>query len=133
MAQIVLADDGIEFDGDTPRNGPLGGVESSIVNLVEEFAKRGHTVSVRNMCRESRIIAGVDWAPLFLNDKYNDNCIIKNLNSLDFCNSDGAFIFFKCSFRAVSINLNNLFFVLTFKKFKSIGFIICLNIFLEDI
>jgi glycosyltransferase involved in cell wall biosynthesis len=71
MAQIVLADDGIEFDGDTPRNGPLGGVESSIVNLVEELAKRGHTVSVRNMCRESRIIAGVDWAPLFLNDKYN--------------------------------------------------------------
>ena len=71
MAQIVLADDGIEFDGNTPRNGPLGGVESSIVNLVEELARLGHKVSVRNMCGEARMIAGVDWAPLFLNKKYN--------------------------------------------------------------
>jgi len=71
MAQIILADDGIEFDGNTPRNGPLGGVESSIVNLVEELARLGHKVSVRNMGREARMIAGVDWAPLFLERKYN--------------------------------------------------------------
>ena len=71
MAQIVLADDGIEFDGDTPENGPLGGVESSIVNLVEELVRLGHTVSVRNMCREAKMIAGVDWAPLSLGNKYN--------------------------------------------------------------
>ena len=28
MACIVLADDGIEFDGQSPARGPLGGVES---------------------------------------------------------------------------------------------------------
>jgi glycosyltransferase involved in cell wall biosynthesis len=64
MARIVLADDGIEFDGDSPRKGPLGGVESSIVNLVGELANRGHEVSVRNMCWEAKVVDGVDWAPL---------------------------------------------------------------------
>ncbi len=64
MARIVLADDGIVFDGDTPKERPLGGVESSIVNLTRTLAARGHEVMVRNMCREARIIDGVDWAPL---------------------------------------------------------------------
>jgi len=64
MVRIVLADDGIEFDGDSPSKGPLGGVESSIVNLCRELAARGHSVHVRNMCREAREIDGVDWAPL---------------------------------------------------------------------
>ena len=64
MARIVLADDGINFDGDSPRQGPLGGVESSIVNLVAELAKRGHEVMVRNMCAAAKVIDGVDWAPL---------------------------------------------------------------------
>ncbi len=64
MARIVLADDGIEFDGDSARKGPLGGVESSIVNLVVELAKRGHEVSVRNMCQDAKVIENVDWAPL---------------------------------------------------------------------
>jgi glycosyltransferase involved in cell wall biosynthesis len=64
MARIVLADDGIEFDGESPRKGPLGGVESSIVNLMVELAGRGHEVFVRNMCAEAKVIDGVDWAPL---------------------------------------------------------------------
>lgn len=64
MARIVLADDGIEFDGNSPHQGPLGGVESSIVNLMTELAKRGHEVLVRNMCRQAKVIDGVDWAPL---------------------------------------------------------------------
>ena len=71
MALIVLADDGIEFDGDSPRNGPLGGVESSIVNLMEELARLGHNVMVRNMCRKEKIISGVVWAPLFSGREYN--------------------------------------------------------------
>ena len=33
MARILIADDGIEFDGNTARERPLGGVESSIINL----------------------------------------------------------------------------------------------------
>jgi hypothetical protein len=71
MALIVLADDGIEFAGESPRNGPLGGVESSIVNFMEELARLGHNVMVRNMCREEKIISGVDWAPLFSGREYN--------------------------------------------------------------
>ena len=50
MARIVLADDGIEFDGKTPETRPLGGVESSVVNLTAQLAARGHQVHVRNKC-----------------------------------------------------------------------------------
>ena len=48
MARIVFADDGIVFDGGTPEKSPLGGVESSVINLAEELAARGHEVLVRN-------------------------------------------------------------------------------------
>ena len=64
MALIVLADDGIEFDHESPARGPLGGAESSVVNLSKELAARGHQVLVRNKCSEAKIIDGVDWAPL---------------------------------------------------------------------
>jgi glycosyltransferase involved in cell wall biosynthesis len=64
MARIVLADDGIVFDGDTPKERPLGGVESSVVNLTRTLAARGHEVMVRNMCAAPKIVDGVDWAPL---------------------------------------------------------------------
>ncbi len=63
-ARIVLADDGIEFDGESPSKGPLGGVESAIVNLTRALAERGHAVFVRNMCTNARVIDGVDWALL---------------------------------------------------------------------
>ena len=59
MAHIVLADDGIEFDGESPALGPLGGVESSIVNLTRPA---GFIRSVHNMC-EPKIIKGVSWKP----------------------------------------------------------------------
>ena len=62
MAHIVLADDGIEFDGESPAQGPLGGVESSIVNLTRALADRGHDVSVHNMC-SFQVIKGVSWNP----------------------------------------------------------------------
>ena len=64
MARIVLADDGIVFDGDTPKERPLGGVESSVVNLARALAARGHEMMVRNMCETAKVIDGVDWAPL---------------------------------------------------------------------
>lgn len=70
MARIVLADDGIVFDGTTPERGPLGGVESSVVNLMEELARRGHEVMVRNMCDRPIIHNGVDWAPLHAGGAY---------------------------------------------------------------
>jgi glycosyltransferase involved in cell wall biosynthesis len=64
MARIVLADDGIEFDGQSLERGPLGGVESSIINLVAELARRGHEMHVRNNCREAMDHLGVTWRPI---------------------------------------------------------------------
>ncbi len=61
MARIVLADDGIEFDGQTPDERPLGGVESSIVALMQELASRGHDVHVMNNCKASIDYRGVSW------------------------------------------------------------------------
>jgi len=64
MSRIVFADDGIRFDGRTPGERPLGGVESSVVFLMEEFARRGHEVLVRNKCDAPIVHNGVDWAPI---------------------------------------------------------------------
>lgn len=64
MARIVLADDGITFDGTTPERRPLGGAESSVIGLVEELARRGHEVLVRNRCAQAIVLNGVQWAPL---------------------------------------------------------------------
>ncbi|NQV48168.1 MAG: glycosyltransferase family 4 protein [Rhodospirillaceae bacterium] len=72
MARIVIADDGIEFDGRTPETSPLGGVESSLVNLAEELAGRGHQVLVRNKCRAPLNHKGVDWAPIDTDRAYGN-------------------------------------------------------------
>ncbi|MBT3306388.1 MAG: glycosyltransferase family 4 protein [Alphaproteobacteria bacterium] len=64
MARIVLADDGIEFDGRTPDEGPLGGVESSVVALMEELSHRGHEVHVLNKCKAALDHNGVHWRPI---------------------------------------------------------------------
>ncbi|MDD9877439.1 MAG: glycosyltransferase family 4 protein [Magnetovibrio sp.] len=64
MARILLADDGIVFDGRSLEAGPLGGVESSVINLVNELAARGHEVEVRNKCPERLDHAGVAWRPI---------------------------------------------------------------------
>lgn len=64
MARILIADDGIVFDGQSLETGPLGGVESSIVNLMHELAKRGHEVHVRNNCAQALDYKGVSWRPI---------------------------------------------------------------------
>ena len=64
MARIVLADGGIEFDGATPGKRPLGGVESSVVALMEELAARGHEAIVVNKCRAALNHNGVSWRPI---------------------------------------------------------------------
>jgi len=64
MADIVMADDGIVFDGDSLAAGPLGGAETAFVSLARAFAARGHRVRVANMCRAPMSRDGVDWAPL---------------------------------------------------------------------
>lgn len=61
MARILMADDGISFDGATPEKGPLGGAESSFINLAETLAARGHEVEVRNKCAANIDHKGVAW------------------------------------------------------------------------
>lgn len=64
MARIVLADDGVEFDGKTLEQRALGGAENAIILLMEELAQRGHQVSVHNKCQAPLTYKGVDWVPL---------------------------------------------------------------------
>jgi glycosyltransferase involved in cell wall biosynthesis len=64
MADMVMADDGIAFDGVTAEAGPLGGAETAFVALAEALAVRGHRVEARSNCRSTLCHRGVNWAPL---------------------------------------------------------------------
>src|SRR5262245_33551943 len=64
MARVVMADDGIAFDGVMAETAPLGGAETAFVALAEALATRGHRVEVRNRCPAAVIHKGVRWAPL---------------------------------------------------------------------
>jgi glycosyltransferase involved in cell wall biosynthesis len=61
MARIVMADDGIAFDGLLAERAPLGGAESAFVGLAEALARRGHAVTVHNNCAAPLDHAGVFW------------------------------------------------------------------------
>lgn len=62
MARIVLADDGIAFDGRS-RTG-LGGAETAFLRLAENLAARGHDVAAFSNTAERSEVAGVAWAPV---------------------------------------------------------------------
>lgn len=64
MAEIVLADDGIIFDGKSPLERALGGAESAVVALAEALAGRGHRVTVANRCAAPLDHRGVAWRRL---------------------------------------------------------------------
>jgi len=64
MATVVMADDGIAFDGRSAAAGPLGGAETAFVALAEALAGRGHRVAARSHCGGALRHHGVDWAPL---------------------------------------------------------------------
>ena len=64
MAEVVMADDGIAFDGRTAEQGPLGGAETAFVALAEALAARGHRVEARSQCQAPLNHNGVAWAPL---------------------------------------------------------------------
>ena len=64
MATIVLADDGVPFDGTSPDTGPLGGAEAAVVGLVAALAARGHRVRAYTRCAAPVTVRGVDWHPL---------------------------------------------------------------------
>lgn len=64
MARIVMADDGVAFDGKSAETGPLGGAETAFVALAEAFAARGHQVAAYSHCPVPQRHKGVHWAPL---------------------------------------------------------------------
>jgi Glycosyl transferases group 1 len=64
MAHVVMADDGIAFDGAMAASEPLGGAETAFVALAEALAGRGHRVEVHNNCRARVRWNGVAWEPL---------------------------------------------------------------------
>jgi glycosyltransferase involved in cell wall biosynthesis len=64
MANVVMADDGIAFDGVMAETAPLGGAETAFVALAEALAARGHRVEARNRCISPVTHKGVRWTPL---------------------------------------------------------------------
>jgi glycosyltransferase involved in cell wall biosynthesis len=64
MADVVMADDGVAFDGRSAAGGPLGGAETAFAALAEALAARGHRVEARSNCRTPMRYNGVSWAPL---------------------------------------------------------------------
>jgi glycosyltransferase involved in cell wall biosynthesis len=64
MAYVVMADDGVAFDGRMAAAAPLGGAETAFVALAEALAARGHRVEAYNHCAAALTHDGVGWAPL---------------------------------------------------------------------
>ena len=64
MASVVMADDGIAFDGAMAETGPLGGAETAFVALAEALAARGHDVRAFSRCAEPVCHEGVSWTPI---------------------------------------------------------------------
>lgn len=58
---IVLVDDSIPFDGQSPDSEPLGGPEKAFLGLAGALAQRGHRVQVFNRSATPREIEGASW------------------------------------------------------------------------
>lgn len=61
---IVMADDGIAFDGRTKDERPLGGAETAFADLAEALARCGHRVTAVSRCATPLEWKGVQWVPL---------------------------------------------------------------------
>jgi glycosyltransferase involved in cell wall biosynthesis len=72
MASVVMADDGVAFDGVMAETAPLGGAETAFVALAEALAARGHEVDARNRCPMAVVHKGVRWSPL--SGEFPDTC-----------------------------------------------------------
>jgi len=64
VSTIIMTDDGITFDGRSLELGPLGGAETSFIEMANALAERGHRVLVFNQCAEPVDHLGVEWRPL---------------------------------------------------------------------
>jgi len=68
MASVVMADDGVAFDGAMAETGPLGGAETAFVALAEALAARGHDVRAFTRCTAPLRHKGVVWSPIASGD-----------------------------------------------------------------
>src|ERR1700730_11261738 len=64
MASIIIADKTRQYDGTYLETQPLGGTESSVIQLARELARRRHEVTVYTNCDRSIEHEGVRWKPL---------------------------------------------------------------------
>jgi len=64
MSVIVMADDGVPFDGNSLAAGPLGGAETAFIGLAGGLAERGHRVYGFTKGKQRFNRNGVDWAPI---------------------------------------------------------------------
>jgi glycosyltransferase involved in cell wall biosynthesis len=64
MADIVMADDGIAFNGASLDAGPLGGAESSFIELARALARLGHSVLACTAGTRALDLDGVAWRPI---------------------------------------------------------------------
>jgi len=64
MASIILADKTLRYDGTYLEKKPLGGTESSVIQLARELARRAHAVTVYTNCDGAIEHEGVLWKPL---------------------------------------------------------------------
>ncbi len=64
MARIIFLDETSPFDGQSLREGPLGGIQSGTVLLAEAFARLGHDVTAYTLTERSTDLEGVAWRPL---------------------------------------------------------------------
>ena len=79
-SKIILADDGISFDGNTLKNEPLGGAETAFTSLAESLAKK-HIVIVYNRCKKPVKVNGVQWMPFESIDSQDCDLFIANRGS----------------------------------------------------
>jgi hypothetical protein len=64
MASIIIADKTRHYDGRYLETQPLGGTESSVIQLARELARRRHEVTVYTNCDRPIEHEGVRWKPL---------------------------------------------------------------------
>jgi glycosyltransferase involved in cell wall biosynthesis len=62
--RVVIADSTNRYDGRTLATRPLGGTETSVIQLAEALARRGHEVVCRTRTDERVVHNGVTWTPL---------------------------------------------------------------------
>src|SRR5262249_48959094 len=63
-ADIVIADSTNRYDGRDLTTRPLGGTETSVIQLAEALAQRGHTVTAYTRTAAHVVHTGVTWRPL---------------------------------------------------------------------